>query len=43
MRVGDVMTLFEYIDKYGEYSFEEKEINEVDNMIFSLHSFLFSK
>lgn len=40
MRVGDVMTLFEYIDKYGEYSFEEKEINEVDNMIFSFLSYV---
>lgn len=34
------MTLFEYIDKYGEYSFEEKEINEVDNMIFSFLSYV---
>ena len=40
MRVGDVMTLFEYIDKYGDYSFEEKEINEVDNMIFSFLSYV---
>ena len=34
------MTLFEYIDKYGDYSFEEKEINEVDNMIFSFLSYV---
>lgn len=40
MRVGDVMTLFEYIDKYGDYSFEDKEINEVDNMIFSFLSYV---
>lgn len=29
------MTLIEYIKKYGEYSFLEKEFNEVDNIIFS--------
>lgn len=34
------MTLFEYIDKYGDYSFEDKEINEVDNMIFSFLSYV---
>ena len=29
------MTIYEYIKKYGEYSFEEKEFNEVDCVIFS--------
>ena len=34
------MTLFEYINKYGEYSFEEKQINEVDKTIFSFISYI---
>ena len=34
------MTLFEYIDKYGDYSFDDKDINEVDNMIFSFLSYV---
>ena len=38
--VGDLMTLFEYIDKYGDYTFEEKSINEVDNVIFSFLSYI---
>lgn len=29
------MNLFSYIDKYGDYSFEEMEFTEVDNIIFS--------
>ena len=29
------MTIYDYIKKYGEYSFEEKEFNEVDCVIFS--------
>lgn len=34
------MTLFEYINKYGNYSFKEKEINEVDKVIFSFLSYV---
>ena len=33
------MTVYEYIDNYGIYSFEEKEINEVDSMIFAMLSY----
>mgnify|MGYP004471295873 CR=1 FL=1 len=29
------MNLFSYIDKYGYYTFDEVEFNEVDNLIFS--------
>lgn len=29
------MTIYDYIKKYGNYTFEEKEINEVDKVIFS--------
>jgi hypothetical protein len=29
------MTIYDYIKKYGDYSFEEKEFNEVDCVIFS--------
>lgn len=28
-------TIYDYIKKYGKYSFDEKEFNEVDNVIFS--------
>ena len=34
------MTLFEYIDRYGDYTFDEKNINEVDNVIFSFLSYI---
>ena len=34
------MTLFDYIDKYGDYTFDEKNINEVDNVIFSFLSYV---
>ena len=34
------MNIFEYIDKYGKYSFEEKEFNEVDNAILAVLSYL---
>lgn len=34
------MTLFDYIDKYGDYTFYEKSINEVDNIIFSFLSYV---
>ena len=33
------MTLYEYIKKYGDYSFKEKKINEVDKVIFSFLSY----
>ena len=29
------MNIFDYIDKYGNYSFNEKEFNDIDNLIFS--------
>ena len=34
------MTLFEYIEKYGDKSFDEVEFNEVDNVILSLVSYI---
>lgn len=34
------MTLFEYVEKYGDKSFEEMEFNEVDNVILSLVSYI---
>lgn len=34
------MNLFSFIDKYGCYNFEEVEFTEVDNIIFSLLSYL---
>lgn len=33
------MNIYDYIDNYGMYSFEEKEINEVDKMIFAFLSY----
>lgn len=33
--MGDIMNIYDYIDNYGIYSFEEKDFNEVDSMIFS--------
>lgn len=33
------MTIFEYMDKYGDYSFFEKPINEVDKLVFSFISY----
>lgn len=30
------MTIYDYIDKYGIYSFTEKDLTEVDSMIFSM-------
>lgn len=33
------MNLYEYIDNYGIYTFEEKPFNEVDSMIFSFLSY----
>lgn len=29
------MTIFDYIKHYGKFSFQEKQFNEVDNVIFS--------
>ena len=29
------MDLIQYIDEYGDYTFCEKEFNEIDNLIFS--------
>ena len=34
------MTLFEYIEKYGDKSFVEEKFNEVDNVILSLVSYI---
>ena len=34
------MTLFEYINEYGNYTFKEKEINEIDKVIFSFLSYV---
>ena len=33
------MDVYKYIDEYGQYTFEEKEINEVDKVIFSFLSY----
>lgn len=33
-------TVFNYIEKYGEKTFNEKEFNEIDNVVFSLLSYL---
>ena len=33
------MTVYDYIDNYGMYSFEEKDLNEVDSMIFAFLSY----
>lgn len=32
--------LFDYVLKYGDISFEDKEFNEIDNLVFSLVSYL---
>lgn len=34
------MTIFEYIKKYGQITFEEKQINEIDNLVFSILAYL---
>ena len=34
------MTLYEYIEKYGNMTFKEKAFNEIDNMVFSLIVYL---
>ena len=34
------MTIFEYIKKYSNYTFQEKKINEVDKLIFSFLSYI---
>ena len=34
-----IMNMYDYIDQYGIYSFSEKEINEVDCVIFSFISY----
>ena len=33
------MTVYDYIDKHGIYSFNEKDFNEVDSMIFAMLSY----
>lgn len=33
------MTIFDYIKKYGDYSFDEKEFNEVDSVVFSFMAY----
>ena len=34
------MNIYEYIDRYGDKTFKEKEFNEIDNLIFSLIIYL---
>lgn len=34
------MNIYEYIDKYKNYSFKEKDFNEVDNLVLSLLSYV---
>ena len=34
------MNIFDYVDKYGKYTFEEKEFNDIDNLIFCSISYL---
>lgn len=34
------MTIYDYIDKYGDKSFNEKKINEVDSVLFSFLSYI---
>lgn len=34
------MSIFEYIEKYGDYSFKERVFNDVDNVILSVLSYL---
>lgn len=34
------MTLFDYVDYYCDYSFKDKEFNEVDNVIFSVLAYI---
>jgi len=34
------MTIYEYIKRYGDKTFKEKEFNEIDNLIFSLIVYL---
>ena len=34
------MNLFHYIDKYGNYTFKNKEFNDIDNLIFCFISYL---
>lgn len=31
---------YDYIDRYGDYSFEEKEFNEIDNVILSMITYI---
>lgn len=37
--LGDNMNVYDYVDEYGMYSFDEKEFNEVDAVIFSFISY----
>ena len=34
------MNIYSYVDKYGNYSFDEVEFNEIDNAIFASLSYL---
>ena len=34
------MSIFDYISKYGDYSFLDKGFNEVDNVILSVLSYV---
>ena len=33
------MDIFDYVEEYGDYTFEEKKFNEVDNVVFSALSY----
>ena len=34
------MNIFDYVDKFGKYSFSEKEFNDIDNLVFCSLSYL---
>ena len=34
------MSILDYINKYGDYSFDDREFNEVDNVILSVLSYI---
>ena len=34
------MNVIDYIDKYGDYSFKKKPLNEIDKLIFGLLSYV---
>ena len=34
------MNIYNYLEYYGEFSFKDKPFNEIDNVIFSLLSYI---